>query len=75
MAQHPSPETHAQLLEKIPQVTGKGLKHWFACLESGPGLLRFEERVGWLRDHCGLPHGFASAIVHEADLRRRALRT
>jgi hypothetical protein len=43
-------------------------------LESGPGLLRFEERVSWLRDEHNLPHGFASAIVHEQDLRRGAQR-
>jgi hypothetical protein len=36
--------------------------------------LRFEERVNWLRDEHSLPHGFASAIVHEQDLRRGALR-
>jgi hypothetical protein len=55
-------------------VTGRTLQHWFSCLENGPALLRFEERVGWLRDNHGLPHGYATAIVHELDLRRGALR-
>jgi hypothetical protein len=44
-------------------------------LDSGPGLLRFEERVTWLRDEHSIPHGYARAIVHEHDLRRGALRT
>ena len=43
--------------------------------ECGPGLLRFEERVIWLRDEHSIPHGYATAIVHEQDLRRGALRT
>ena len=53
-------------------VTGRDLIHGLS-LSDGPGLLRFEERVGWLRDEHGIPHGYASAIVHEQELRRRAL--
>jgi hypothetical protein len=75
MSLHHSPETHQQMLERIPTVTGQTLPHWLSCLSDGPGLLRFEERVGWLRDEHDLPHGFATAIVHEQDLRRRAIRT
>ena len=75
MSQHHSPETHQSLLTKVPAVTGQDLTHWFSCLASGPSLLRFEERVGWLRDEHGIPHGFAAAIVHEQELRRRAIRT
>lgn len=74
MRQHHSPEIHKSLLERIPHVTGRTLQHWFSCLENGPALLRFEERVSWLRDNHGLPHGYATAIVHELDLRRGALR-
>ena len=37
--------------------------------------MRFEERVIWLRDEHSIPHGYASAIVHEQDRRRGALRT
>jgi hypothetical protein len=75
MSQHHSPETHQQLLSKIPQVTGRELNHWFDCLASGPSLLRSEERAVWLRDEHGIPHGYATAIVHENELRRRAIRT
>ncbi len=38
------------------------------ALEDGPAFSRFEEKVNWLRDEHGLSHGFATAIVHEADL-------
>ncbi|WP_235608746.1 DUF4287 domain-containing protein, partial [Frankia casuarinae] len=43
-------------------------------LDDGPGLLRFAERVNWLRAEHDLPHCYAAALVHEADLRRRAIR-
>jgi hypothetical protein len=69
-----SPETHQSLLERIPDVTGRHLRYWFGCLDAGPGLMRFEERVNWLRDEHALPHGYAAAIVHEHDLRRAAQR-
>ena len=36
--------------------------------------MRFEERVIWLRDEHSIPHGYATAVVHEHDLRRGALR-
>ncbi|MHB8340735.1 MAG: DUF4287 domain-containing protein [Mycobacteriales bacterium] len=74
MSLHHSPETHQSLLARIPAVTGQHLPHWFACLDAGPALLRFEERVNWLRDEHGLPHGYAQAIVHEHDRRRHAAR-
>jgi hypothetical protein len=70
-----SEQTHQTLISRMPQVTGQAITHWLDCLNSGPGLLRFEERVSWLRDEHSIPHGFASAIVHEQDLRRGALRT
>ena len=65
-----SDATHKQLLARIPAATGRELPEWFAALEAGPGLLRFEERVNWLRDEHEISHGYASAIVHEHDLRR-----
>jgi hypothetical protein len=74
MSLHHSEATHQQLLERVPQVTGRDLPHWFECLENGPGLLRFDERVNWLRDEHGLAQGHDSAIVHEHDLRRGARR-
>ena len=73
MSLHHSDETHQQLIARVPQVTGRDLPEWFVALDDGPALLRFEERVNWLRDEHGIPHGHASAIVHEYD-RRRAQR-
>ena len=70
----PSPRTHQSLLERMPRVTGYDLAHWLNCLNEGPGLLRFSERVSWLRDMYSLPHCYAAAVVHEAARRRRALR-
>jgi hypothetical protein len=67
-----SEETHQSLLARIPEVTGRDLSAWFRELEDGPGLVRFDERVTWLRDNHSLPHGYARAIVHEHDRRRAA---
>ncbi len=74
MSLHHSAETHQTLLGRIPDVTGRPLREWFECLEKGPGLLRFEERVNWLQDEHELPHSYATAIVHEHDRRRMAAR-
>ena len=71
---HHSPQTHANLLVRIPEVTGQALEHWFACLEQGPGLLRAEDRARWLSDEHTLPAAYAAALVDEHDLRRSALR-
>ncbi|MBV9484894.1 MAG: DUF4287 domain-containing protein [Frankiaceae bacterium] len=70
-----SEDTHQSLLARIPEATGRDLPSWFACLEDGPGLPRFDERVTWLRDEHSLPHGYARAIVHEHDKRRAANRS
>jgi hypothetical protein len=70
MALHHSEETHRQLVERIPSATGRNLKEWFGHLDDGPGMLRFEERVGWLRSEYGLAHGHATAIVHEHNLQK-----
>ena len=75
MSVHHSEQTHQTLISRMPDVTGQSISHWLDCLDCGPGLLRFEERVSWLRDEHSIPHGYASAVVHEADLRRGALRT
>ncbi len=72
MSLHHSEETHRQLLARIPSATGRDLKEWFGHLEAGPGILRFEDRVNWLREEFGLAHGHATAIVHEHNLRRAA---
>ena len=70
MALNHSEETHQLLIAKSPAATGRELPEWLSCLESGPGFLRFDDRVNWLRDEFGLAHGHATAIVHEHDLRR-----
>jgi hypothetical protein len=72
MSLHHSEATHQQLLARVPQATGRELPAWFRALEDGPSLLRFEERVNWLRDEHNLAHGHATAIVHEHDKRRAA---
>ncbi|MDP9444356.1 MAG: DUF4287 domain-containing protein [Actinomycetota bacterium] len=72
MALHHSEETHRQLVERIPSATGRELKEWFGRIDQGPGMLRFDERVSWLRDEYGLSHGHATAIVHEHNLRKAA---
>lgn len=69
-----SDQTHKTLIERVPSVTGCDVPTWMQRLDAGPGLLRFEERVNWLRDEHELPHNYASAIVHEQDLRRGATR-
>ncbi|HEV2889255.1 MAG TPA: DUF4287 domain-containing protein [Frankiaceae bacterium] len=71
MSLHHSLETHQNMLQRIPEVTGRHLPQWFEAIENGPALLRFEERVTWLKDEHDLPHGYATAIVHEHDLHRR----
>ncbi|HVE99170.1 MAG TPA: DUF4287 domain-containing protein [Mycobacteriales bacterium] len=70
MSLHHSMETHQNLLERIPEVTGRQLPQWFEAIDNGPALLRFEERVSWLKDQHDLPHGYATALVHEHDKKR-----
>jgi len=71
---HHSEETHQQLVDRLQQSTGTAMPEWFGRLEQGPTLLRFEERVNWLRDEHELSHGFATAVVHEHDKHRAAQR-
>lgn len=71
---HHNPQTHAGLLARIPEVTGQGLSHWFACVEAGPNLLSAEQRAHWLSDEHTLPAAYAAAIVDEHDRRRLASR-
>lgn len=75
MSMPQSESTHQSLLARIPTATGRDLRTWLGCLDDGPGLLRFDERVDWLRDEHGIPHGYARAIVHEHDKRRAAARS
>ena len=72
MSHQHSEETHQSLLKRVPDVTGRALPQWFEEIENGPALLRFEERVTWLRDEHEIPHGYAQCIVHEHDKRRHA---
>ncbi len=67
---HP-PHLHSSLIDRIPVATGRDLAEWFSRLESGPAFLRREERATWLADDAGISHGYAYAIVHEYELRRR----
>ena len=66
-----SPHLHSNLIARIPVVTGRDLAEWFSRLESGPAFLRREERANWLADDAGISHGYAYAIVHEYEMRRR----
>jgi Domain of unknown function (DUF4287) len=72
MSLHHSEETHRQLVERLQSVTGKDLPEWVSALENGPSLLRFDEKVNWLRDEFNIAHGHATAIVHEYDKKRAA---
>jgi hypothetical protein len=74
MSLNHSEATHEQLIARVPQATGRDLPEWFRTLDDGPSLLRFDERVNWLRDEHNLSHGHATAIVHEFDKRRGARR-
>lgn len=67
-----SEQTHQQLVERLPSATGRDLQTWMRELSDGPAFLRFDEKVTWLRDEHGLSHGFATCIVHEADLAKAA---
>jgi hypothetical protein len=75
MSHQHSEETHQSLINRVPDVTGRQLPQWFEAIENGPALLRFDERVSWLRDEHEIPHGYAQAIVHEHDKRRQASRS
>ena len=74
MSLNHSPETHNKLIARIPAVTGRDLPEWFQAIENGPAFLRYDERVNWLADEHGISHGYASALVHEHELSRRARR-
>ena len=63
-----SPNLHNSLIARIPVNT---LAEWFHRLESGPAFLRREEQAHWLADDAGISCGYAYAIVHEYEMRRR----
>jgi hypothetical protein len=71
---HHSDETHATLVSRLPEATGRDVNDWFHVVDEGPALTRFEERVHWLQDEFGLAHGYATAVIHEYDLNRAARR-
>ena len=66
------PNLHSSLIARIPVVTGRDLAKWFLRLESGPAFLRRDERAHWLADDASISCGYAYAIVHEYEMRRRA---
>ncbi len=57
-----SPNLHNSLIART---------EWFHRLESGPAFLRREEQAHWLADDAGISCGYAYAIVHEYEMRRR----
>jgi hypothetical protein len=67
---HFSDETHRNLLDRIPHCTGREVSDWLRDLADGPSLVRFDEKVSWLRSEHALSYGHAKALVHEYDLRR-----
>ncbi|HYU85469.1 MAG TPA: DUF4287 domain-containing protein [Kribbellaceae bacterium] len=70
MAMNHSEETHQRLVAKVPAITGRSMSEWFRLMNDGPSFLRFTDRVTWLQSEYALPHGHATAIVHEYDLDR-----
>ncbi|MEU6538281.1 DUF4287 domain-containing protein [Streptomyces sp. NPDC047000] len=72
MSQVFSEETHRNLLARIPQCTGRAIADWLRTVEDGPALVRFDEKVSWLRHEHNLAYGHAKALVHEYDMRRAA---
>jgi hypothetical protein len=71
---HHSEQTHANLVAKVPEATGRNMDEWFELVQEGPALTRFEERVHWLQDEYEIPHSYATAVVHEFDKVRAARR-
>jgi Domain of unknown function (DUF4287) len=69
--EHPAPELHRALLERIPVVTGTSLDEWFRRLEAGPALDREPELAEWLTGEYEIPDNYAEALVTEHELRRR----
>ncbi len=65
-----SEETHRNLVERVPKITGRQMPEWFHEIDAGPSFARFDERANWLSDEHAIPHGFASAIVREYDKHR-----
>jgi len=66
-----SPDMHKSLIARIPSQTGRELAEWFGHLESGPAILRRDERANWLADEHGICDRYAAAIVAEYDVRRK----
>ncbi|MEU8432788.1 DUF4287 domain-containing protein [Streptomyces sp. NPDC029216] len=69
-----SEQTHRNMIDRIPETTGREISDWLRTVDEGPSLLRFEEKVSWLLGAHDLSHGQAKAIVHEYGLRRAARR-
>ncbi|MGG8407658.1 DUF4287 domain-containing protein [Streptomyces sp. 12297] len=69
-----SEETHRNMISRIPECTGRDMSDWLRAVDEGPSLVRFEEKLSWLRGEYELSYGQAKAIIHEYDLRRAARR-
>jgi len=72
---HHSDATQAELIARIPTYTGRSLENWMSEIDRGPSLLRFEERVNWMRTEHDLPLGYANALVHQYDLTKAERRS
>ena len=72
---HHSDATHAEFIARIPSATGRSLDAWMSEIDRGPSLLRFEERVNWMRSEHDLPLGYANALVHQYDLTKAQRRS
>lgn len=75
MSLNHSPETHQNLLQRIPRATGRELREWFIAMQDGPSFLRVDEQANWLRDEHGLAHAYASALAVEHHRRRSTRET
>ncbi|MCB5179070.1 DUF4287 domain-containing protein [Streptomyces antimicrobicus] len=69
-----SEQTHRNMIDRIPLTTGRDLSDWLRTVDEGPSLVRFEEKLSWLRGAYELSYGQAKAIIHEHGLRRAARR-
>ena len=75
MTLHHSDETHAALLARVPEATGRDVREWLRVIADGPAFTRSDERAHWLQDEFELSHGGAKALAHEYDLQRAARRS
>lgn len=74
MTLHHSDATHAALLARVPDATGREVREWLKVIDDGPSFSRPDERTHWLQDEYALSLGGAKALAHEYDVQRAARR-